>query len=551
MTKKKNIKKTKTDNKGNYNKTNDVDSTDTDTVDKINTTISKITKISINLFIETETPFFEDVLERINKIKKHNYEIQFNIFSGIAKYNKKYFIEHLDNFKECLVFPNNYTKINKIMFDDIEFKFDNVNISHATIDKGFIKNIIMSKIMYNRLYPLIEDEDEIQLDIYTEDDIKYTLQPDKYTNPNFLINGTPSDEIDSTTINLNDQKKTSIQEAIKEKYDYYVYLDNYAFLIDNNILHNLIRKKKNIIGPKLTMAGGQPNANVTFHEKNKKYMVPILQDRLKNIWEVEKINNCYLINLNNVNQEKINNIFDDCKDVGKMYCHNLDQIGWIINNEVRADDREHPELYQFQANRMIWHRIYMDPVFYEFMEKNKKIEYREPKECRDIFEWDCFTEKFCKHLIDECEKYGQWSTGGNKDSRLSSGYENVPTRDIHLKQIGLGEMWKEFVVNYFGKIAGDTFSKINTRGYNIAFVVRYTMDTQKELKPHHDASVHSTVTCLNNDFTGGGTHFLRQNYTHNPKQIGVTSIHPGRCTHYHSGKAITGGTRYILISFNE
>ena len=52
------------------------------------------------------------------------------------------------------------------------------------------------------------------------------------------------------------------------------------------------------------------------------------------------------------------------------------------------------------------------------------------------------------------------------------------------------------------------------------------LDTQKELKQHHDASVHSTVTCFNSDFEGGGTHFHRQNYTHNPKKHGVTSIPP-------------------------
>ena len=77
------------------------------------------------------------------------------------------------------------------------------------------------------------------------------------------------------------------------------------------------------------------------------------------------------------------------------------------------------------------------------------------------------------------------------------------------------------------------------------------MDTQKELKPHHDAAVHTTVTCLNSEFEGGGTHFIRQKYVHNPKKRGLTSIHPGRCTHYHEGLPITSGKRYILISFNE
>jgi len=36
------------------------------------------------------------------------------------------------------------------------------------------------------------------------------------------------------------------------------------------------------------------------------------------------------------------------------------------------------------------------------------------------------------------EDYGQWSGGNNNhhDPRIDGGYENVPTVDIHMKQIG-------------------------------------------------------------------------------------------------------------------
>ena len=537
MTKKSN-KKNKTKNNKNSNNTSSVN-TDHDSK-------TKPSKISLNIFIEKDAPFLEDVLENINKLEKNNHNIKLNIYNGLTKYNQKYFSKILSNYSD-IEFPNNFTKINKIIFDEIEFKFSGNNSAHSLIDSNEIQNITMSQVMYQRLMPLLDDEDELILEVHTENDTVYKINPDVYTTDGFINN--KSKECD--VIDLKDYKKSSLTKAIENNDDYYFYIDNLSFITDNNLLKNLIEKEKSIIGPKLGMAGGQPKSNFTLIESKSKYMVPILQDRLRNMWELKKIDNCFLIDLNKVNKEDITNVFDeDCK-LDNIYCHNMTDSGWIICDEVKAEDRAHPELYQFNSNRIIWHRVYLDPVFYNYMEKNKKIDFVEPEECKDIFEWSCFTEKFCEHLIDECEKYGEWSTGGNKDTRLSSGYENVPTRDIHLKQIGLGEMWKEFVVNYFGKIAGDTFSKINTRGYNIAFVVRYTMDTQKELKPHHDASVHSTVTCLNKDFEGGGTHFLRQNYTHNPKKPGLTSIHPGRCTHYHSGKPITSGKRYILISFNE
>lgn len=36
----------------------------------------------------------------------------------------------------------------------------------------------------------------------------------------------------------------------------------------------------------------------------------------------------------------------------------------------------------------------------------------------------------------------------NQDSRLSDGYENVPTRDIHMKQVGLDLHWLYVLQSY-------------------------------------------------------------------------------------------------------
>ena len=48
------------------------------------------------------------------------------------------------------------------------------------------------------------------------------------------------------------------------------------------------------------------------------------------------------------------------------------------------------------------------------------------------------------------ENFGQWSPGKdvNKDPRLDGGYENVPTRDIHLKQVDLDQHWLYFLRTY-------------------------------------------------------------------------------------------------------
>lgn len=46
------------------------------------------------------------------------------------------------------------------------------------------------------------------------------------------------------------------------------------------------------------------------------------------------------------------------------------------------------------------------------------------------------------------ENYGKWSDGSNKDPRLEGGYEAVPTRDIHMTQVDLQEMWLHFLKLY-------------------------------------------------------------------------------------------------------
>lgn len=141
-----------------------------------------------------------------------------------------------------------------------------------------------------------------------------------------------------------------------------------------------------------------------------------------------------------------------------------------------------------------------------------------------------------------------------QDPRLAGGYENVPTRDIHMKQVGFEPQWLFFLREYVRPVQERVFS-----GYYhdppkaiMNFVVRYRPDEQPSLRPHHDASTYTLNLALNEggeDYSGGGSHFIRQNcsVTGSPRGWGI--IHPGRLTHYHEGLTTTNGTRYIMVSF--
>lgn len=68
--------------------------------------------------------------------------------------------------------------------------------------------------------------------------------------------------------------------------------------------------------------------------------------------------------------------------------------------------------------------------------------------CLDVFWFPLVSKTFCKQMIEEMENHGKWSDGGNYDSRLEGGYENVPTRDIHMRQVEWEPHWIQVLQTY-------------------------------------------------------------------------------------------------------
>ena len=68
-----------------------------------------------------------------------------------------------------------------------------------------------------------------------------------------------------------------------------------------------------------------------------------------------------------------------------------------------------------------------------------------------------------------------------------------------MNQIDLDDQWNYIVDNYMSKLASHYYSYFKTTGTNIVFVVKYSMDGQRELRPHHDSSSYSVLFTLNDD----------------------------------------------------
>ncbi|VDP96827.1 unnamed protein product [Trichobilharzia regenti] len=150
-----------------------------------------------------------------------------------------------------------------------------------------------------------------------------------------------------------------------------------------------------------------------------------------------------------------------------------------------------------------WEEHYIQQEFFNFLKTEITMaDVEQP--CPDVFWFPLLTETFCKQLIEEMENFGEWSNGDNHDPRLEGGYENVPTRDIHMRQVDWEEHWQHVLGKYIYPI-------------------------QKKLYEGYEDRVTSLFQVTN---------FMNFQF-----------IYPGRVTHLHEGLPTTKGTRYIFVTF--
>ncbi|KAG0432622.1 hypothetical protein HPB47_020672 [Ixodes persulcatus] len=283
----------------------------------------------------------------------------------------------------------------------------------------------------------------------------------------------------------------------------------------------------------------------------------------RGLWNVPFINAVYLINGTLLHSKDkfpsfISGLLDPdmafCKNMREkgifMYVTNMDTYGHLVNPETFDLKLKNPDFYEIYSNQMDWERRYIHENYSKVLEPDFKVDMP----CPDVYWFPVVTDIFCRHMIEIMENFGQWSSGKNEDERLAGGYENVPTRDIHMNQVNFEQHWLFFLREYIKPVQEKVFL-----GYFhdppraiMNFVVRYHPDEQYFLRPHHDSSTYTINIALNRpkiDYEGGGCNFLRYNCSVVDLKQGWSLMHPGRLTHYHEGLPVTKGTRYIMVSF--
>jgi len=206
---------------------------------------------------------------------------------------------------------------------------------------------------------------------------------------------------------------------------------------------------------------------------------------------------------------------------------------------IDTDDKLHPELYSYYDNKQEWVNR-----FITYSARTKEWDLITDEPFMNTFAFPLFTPEFCQMIREEAEHANSWTIDR---------HDHYPTTDMVLQTIGMHDIYMEVLREYVMPVSihmwaleGEGWDNLSSEN----FLARYTPDTQGHLAIHHDAS---DITCLVqlsdlDEYEGGGTWFRRQKQLIK-NGIGYVTIHPGNITHKHGARAVTEGSRYIIVSF--
>ena len=303
-----------------------------------------------------------------------------------------------------------------------------------------------------------------------------------------------------------DYRNTVIDVCERLKCDYLFALDSNAHIDNPHTLKKLIEQNRPIIAPLLRRPNelwsnfwGSVSAS-GYYSRSSDYM-DIINGVKRGIWNVPCVSSAILFKAEIL--PKLKNAWHSrqydadvafCSSMRTknlfMFIDNQFHYGHLVNSDYYNTSHYRPELWELNTNRLDWEELYIDNKYWAIGGQdgaNDASKYE--TKCHDVFVFPLVTPQFCRHLIEEMEHYGQWSGGKAYDPRISGGYENVPTVDIHMKQINYHSEWLEILKKYISPLAKFAFTGYEPESRaHMAFVVRYHPKEQDRLRPHFDSS---------------------------------------------------------------
>ncbi len=92
---------------------------------------------------------------------------------------------------------------------------------------------------------------------------------------------------------------------------------------------------------------------------------------------------------------------------------------------------------------------------------------------------------------------------------------------------------------------------IDYHGLRDVFVIKYSAESQTELRIHHDVAQVSASVKLNDGYEGAELDFPRQGFTNRELPIGSLLVWPSLVTHPHQTRPLVSGVKYALTIWFE
>lgn len=149
---------------------------------------------------------------------------------------------------------------------------------------------------------------------------------------------------------------------------------------------------------------------------------------------------------------------------------------------------------------------------------------------------DFLSPEQCREWIEMGDRHNGWQPDAA---------DKFPSYDIHMKLIpGLWEQVEQHWRKVIARVTDNYWRPSAHYQLRKAFLMRYSLDTQKTLGLHNDASLVTGSVKLNDDYEGATLIFPRQGLTNKDIPVGKMILFPGQLTHGHYVDELKSGVKY-------
>jgi 2OG-Fe(II) oxygenase superfamily len=162
----------------------------------------------------------------------------------------------------------------------------------------------------------------------------------------------------------------------------------------------------------------------------------------------------------------------------------------------------------------------------------------------EILDVPFWTSSYCATIVRAAEATGAFAAQPD---------DPVPGQEVSLAAISprLYAHLEHHVARHLMPIVREVWPYVDFNGLRDAFVIKYALDAQTELRVHHDVAQVSGSVLLNRGYEGGRLEFPRQGFTNEDALVGRALLWPSLVTHPHRSTPLTRGVKYALTMWFE